>query len=64
MIVPPDKYNLWLDPDVRNFDAIKDILNPYDAAQMRRYPVSTKLDNTKNEGAAASAPVTLDAQLF
>jgi putative SOS response-associated peptidase YedK len=60
VIVAPDKYELWLDPDVTDFDAIKDILKPYDADQMRRYPVSTKLNNSKNEGAEAAAPVTLD----
>ncbi len=28
----------------------------YDAAQMRRYPVSTKLNNSQNEGAESAAP--------
>ncbi|HEU5399750.1 MAG TPA: SOS response-associated peptidase [Terriglobales bacterium] len=60
VIVPPEKYEVWLDPDVRDFNAIRDILKPYDADQMRRYPVSTKLNNSKNEGAEAAAPVTLD----
>jgi len=40
----------------------------YDAAQMRRYPVGTKLNNSQNEGAESAPPVTLDtpiqAQLF
>jgi len=60
VIVPPDKYEAWLDPDITNFDAIKDILRPYDASQMRRYPVSTKMNNSKNEGAESAAPVILD----
>jgi putative SOS response-associated peptidase YedK len=60
VIVPPDKYDLWLDPDVTEFEAIRDILTPYDAAQMRRYPVSTKLNNSQNEGAESATPVTLD----
>lgn len=68
VIVTPDKYEVWLDPDVTNFDAIRDILKPYDAEQMRRYPVSTKLNNSQNEGAESAAPVTLDmptqARLF
>ena len=64
VIVPPEKYDVWLDPDVNDFDAIKDILKPYDAAQMRRYPVSTKLNNSKNEGAEVGAPITLDGRLF
>jgi len=68
VIVTPDKYDVWLDPDVTDFDAIRDILKPYDAAQMRRYPVSTKLNNSQNEGAESATPVTLDtpvqARLF
>jgi putative SOS response-associated peptidase YedK len=64
VIVAPDKYDVWLDPDARDFDAIKDILKPYEAAQMRRYPVSTRLNNSKNEGAEVAAPITLDAPLI
>ena len=63
VIVPADKYEIWLDPDVNDFEAIRDILKPYDADQMRRYPVSTKLNNSRNEGAEAAAPVKLDALL-
>lgn len=63
VIVTPDKYEIWLDPDVNDFDAIPDILKPYDTDQMRRYPVSTKLNNSQNEGAETAAPVTLDTPI-
>jgi len=63
VIVTPDKYDVWLDPDVTDFEAIRDILKPYDAAQMRRYPVSTKLNNSQNEGAESATPVTLDTPI-
>ncbi len=63
VIVAPDRYDLWLDPDVTDFDPIRDILKPYDAAQMRRYPVSTKLNNSQNEGAESATPVTLDTPI-
>lgn len=61
VIVPADKYEVWLDPDVTDFEAIRDILQPYDAAQMRRYLVSTKLNNSRNEGAESAAPIAMDA---
>jgi putative SOS response-associated peptidase YedK len=68
VIVPPDKYDQWLDPDVNDFDAIRDILKPYDANLMPRYPVSRKLNNSKIDDAEAALPVTLDiptqGQLF
>ena len=35
VIVTPDKYDVWLDPDVNDFNTIRDILKPYDAKPMR-----------------------------
>jgi putative SOS response-associated peptidase YedK len=68
VIVPADMYDLWLDPDVTNFEAIRDVLKPYDASLMRRYPVSRKLNNSKIDDAESAVPVTLDrptqGQLF
>ena len=64
----PDKYDVWLDPDVNDFNVIRDILRPYDANLMRRYPVSTKLNNSKIDDAESASPVILDtpaqAKLF
>ena len=60
VIVPPDKYDLWLDPDVTNFEVIRDILKPYDAALMRRYPVSRKLNNSHNDDAESASPIVLN----
>jgi putative SOS response-associated peptidase YedK len=68
VIVPPDKYDLWLDPDVNDFEAIRGILKPYDAKLMGRYPVSRKLNNSKIDDAESASPITLDTptqgQLF
>ncbi len=68
VIVPPDKYDLWLDTDVNDFEAVCDILKPYDANLMRRYPVSLKLNNSRIDDAESASPVTLDTpsqgQLF
>ena len=60
VIVPQEKYDLWLDPDVNDFEAIRDILKPYDASLMRRYPVSMKLNNSRIDDAESASPVTLD----
>ena len=60
VIVPPDKYDVWLDPDVNDFEAIRDILKPYDASLMRRYPVSRKLNNSKIDDAESASRTTLD----
>ena len=37
--------------------------NHYDSDSMCRYPVSTKLNNSQNEGAESAAPVTLDTPI-
>jgi putative SOS response-associated peptidase YedK len=60
VIVPQEKYELWLDPDVTDFAGIRDILKPYEATLMRRHPVSTKLNNSKNDDAASATPITLE----
>jgi len=61
VIVPSDKYDLWLDPDITDFEAIRDILKPYDPELMSRYPVSTRLNNSRNDDAESAARITLDA---
>jgi putative SOS response-associated peptidase YedK len=61
VIVAPDKYETWLDPDINDFDAIRDILKPYEANLMRRYPVSMRLNNSKNDDAESASPITLEA---
>ncbi len=59
VIVPPEKYHLWLNPEVEDFEAVKDILKPYDASLMRQYPVSPKLNNANNEDTECAAPIML-----
>jgi putative SOS response-associated peptidase YedK len=57
VIVPADKYNLWLDPEVEDFEAVKEILKPYEANAMRQYPVSPKLNSSNNESATLALPI-------
>jgi putative SOS response-associated peptidase YedK len=68
VIVTPDKYHLWLNLDVEDFDAVREILKPYDLALMRHYPVSPRVNSAQNDDAKCAAPITLElpaqAQLF
>src|SRR6185437_11609314 len=57
VIIPPDKYDLWLDPDVEDFEAVKEVLRPYDANSMRQYPVSPKLNDVNNENIELALPI-------
>jgi putative SOS response-associated peptidase YedK len=45
VILDPEAYDLWLDPGMQNVAAASDLLKPYDAQQMRCYPVSTRINH-------------------
>lgn len=61
-------YDLWLDPGMKNVDALSEMLKPYDARMMQRYPVSTRLNEVQNDDAECAEPIELEAapqgQLF
>jgi putative SOS response-associated peptidase YedK len=57
VILDPDHYDLWLDSGMTNVAAASDLLKPYDARQMRCYPVSTRINNVANDDEECSAPV-------
>jgi putative SOS response-associated peptidase YedK len=58
---PPysDNYDLWLDPGMTNVEARSEMLKPYDARQMRCYPISTRINHVVNDDAECAAPVEL-----
>ena len=62
VIVAPDKYGLWLNPEVEDFVAVREILKPYDPSLMRYCPVSPRVNQVQNEGADCAAPITLELQ--
>ena len=49
VILSPEHYDLWLDPEFRREEALQAILRPFDASQMKRYPVSTRVNFVKND---------------
>ena len=50
VILDSHAYDLWLDPELTNVDAVCDLLKPFQGL-MRWYPVSTKLNQVKNDDA-------------
>jgi putative SOS response-associated peptidase YedK len=61
VILDPDCYDLWLDPGMHDVRAVSDMLKPYDARMMRRYPVSSRVNHVANDDERCSTPVKLDA---
>jgi putative SOS response-associated peptidase YedK len=57
VILDPDNYDLWLDPGMQNAAAVSDLLKPYDAGQMRCYPVSTRINYVMNDDEECSLPI-------
>ena len=53
-------YDPWLDPGMKNVDALSEMLKPYDARMMRCYPVSTRLNQVRNDDAECAKPIELE----
>jgi putative SOS response-associated peptidase YedK len=67
VILDPDNYELWLDPGMMNVAAASELLKPYDARQMRCYPVSTRINSVVNDDEGCCSRVELEqiqSQLF
>jgi len=64
VILYPGSYDLWLDPGMQNVAAISELLKPYDARPMRRYPVSTRLNHVANDDEECSRGVEREPDLF
>ena len=61
LILAPEDFAEWLGRGVeespRQLDAIRHLLRPYAAEKMHAYPVSTYVNNVRNEGRECIAPV-------
>ena len=68
VILAKDDYDLWLDPAVTSFQAVSELLKPYDASKMRCFPVSARVNQVQNDDVECTAPITVEppsqVQLF
>ena len=49
VILKRDDYQRWLDPSVKDPSAVSGCLGPFDAALMKKYPVSTRVNRPEND---------------
>ena len=49
VILRRENYDFWLDPNFKDVRALAEILAPFDAIQMRRFPVSTRINAVAND---------------
>ncbi len=57
VILPPEEYDLWLDPEFQDRDKLLSMLRPFPADEMTVRQVSTFVNNARNQGEACVAPV-------
>ncbi len=57
VIVAPADYARWLDPALRDPEAVHDLLAPYDADSMAAHPVSRDVNRVANDGPQLVAPL-------
>ncbi|NJL89221.1 MAG: SOS response-associated peptidase [Coleofasciculaceae cyanobacterium SM2_1_6] len=54
VILQPQDYDQWLDPNFKQADKLQELLKPYSAKAMQAYPVSIKVNSPKNDSPECS----------
>lgn len=58
VILHPDDFDLWLDPEVQDPAAVQPLMTAYPAEDMSFYPVSTYVNSPYNEDPGCIEPLT------
>jgi len=61
VILPSEAHDTWLDPGIKDIRTIHSLLKPYDAREMRRFAVSTHVNNVAHDDPLCSEPVEAKA---
>ena len=51
VILAPEDWDAWLEPEDRDAQALQHLLKPYTAEDMTAWPVSTKVNSPRNDSA-------------
>jgi putative SOS response-associated peptidase YedK len=57
VILSPDTYDLWLDPEVQDVEIIRPLLRSYPSEAMVAYPVTTHVNNARNDDPQCLLPL-------
>lgn len=57
VIIPPESYDLWLDREIDEPEALLPLLRPRPNDEFRAYPVSTFVNNARNEAEECIKPL-------
>ena len=56
-ILSPEDYDLWLEPDFHRQGKLLKMLRPYSANEMEAFPVSTAVNNPRNDTKECVQPI-------
>lgn len=57
VIIPPQEYDLWLDPAIQDFEQLNKLLIPYPAELMAMHPVSSLVNSPANNFPEVIQPI-------
>ena len=60
LLVEPDRWGQWLDPDFSDPEQLTSLLMPAAPGRLDAYPVSTTVNNVRNNGPELLEPLPLD----
>jgi putative SOS response-associated peptidase YedK len=61
VVIPPESFDIWLDPGIHDPGRLAHLLRPFHPAEMTAFPVSTLVNNVRNDSAACIEPVAMPA---
>ncbi|HLX84387.1 MAG TPA: SOS response-associated peptidase [Terriglobales bacterium] len=59
VILQPRHYYVWLNREITDAKIALDVVKPFEAEQMRCFPVSTRINHAANDDAECAAPVEI-----
>jgi putative SOS response-associated peptidase YedK len=60
VMLPPEAWSQWLDPEQQDVDVLGKLLVPAPSALITFHPVSTEVNNARHEGEGLITPIELD----
>ncbi len=57
VVIPPESFAVWLDPDIHDPGRLSPLLRPFHPDEMTAYPVSTLVNSVKNDSLELLAPL-------
>jgi putative SOS response-associated peptidase YedK len=57
VILESENYDLWLDPTVQKPELLQPLLRSIDSDKLKTYPVSTKVNNSRNDSLECLKPI-------